>query len=709
MRLFNDFPSDFSDKDITMPSTSGLNQGVCIGSESESDAEPFSPDVSEYCPSTESDDTDLDKNKGSQTSAKLPNMEVQNIIEPEYLVEDAQAPEPLDPQLVLDGMQETPTRTEKPRKRLRQSEKWKRNISKFKKQHGEAYISSRNKFVPGACMRDPCTITCRKKCFQKISDEERLAIFRRYYELDSYERKRDFIHSNTEKIIKINTTKEASRRNFTVFFYLPTETEKVKVCKTMFLNTLGIRKGVVDIAMTKRTKENTSEPDNRGRHIKKQTNQEIVNSVRNHIGRFPVVESHYCRSDTKRKYLDPSLNINIMYEMYKQSREESELEVAKPHAYRKIFNEEYNLGFHRPKKDQCRICLNYKTSGNIEEATYQLHLLSKNEARQEKRNDKERAQQNHNYVSLNFDLQQVLLAPTDPRNNALFYKQRLKTFNFTIYNVASQQGDCFMWTETNGKRGSCEIATCLYEYFQSLSEEINHISCFSDRCGGQNLNRFVATMCLTAVQELPHLKTIDLKFLVVGHSEMQCDSMHSAITTEQNRVGKVNWPADWKTIARSARRKGDKPYIVHDMSFENFIDWKSYADNNLTIRKEDVKGEAVSWQKMCWLNFSKDRPFVMRFKEKFEEEFRTLDCTKRTRSKSGFRLVEKKCLYIEALPISNEKYTDLNSLFTLVPPAISLEYKPFYENIPHKEHPKNKKNKKSRESQESEESGSGSH
>lgn len=45
-----------------------------------------------------------------------------------------------------------------------------------------------------------------------------------------------------------------------------------------------------------------------------------------------------------RKYLDPSLNIILMYEMYNPLREGRNLEVAKPYAYRKIFNEEYNLG-----------------------------------------------------------------------------------------------------------------------------------------------------------------------------------------------------------------------------------------------------------------------------------------------------------------------------------------------------------------------------
>lgn len=277
----------------------------------------------------------------------------------------------------------------------------------------------------------------------------------------------------------------------------------------MFLNTIGIRKGVVDIAMTKRTTENTSEGDKRGRHVKKSTSSESLNGIRKHIESFAVVDSHYCRSGTKRKYLDPSLNITMMHSMYKLVCTENKCEASSLATYRKVFTEEYNLGFHRPKKDQCRICMVYNSPGNDKDATkaeYDCHLLAKDRARIEKPKDKEQAKySNGAFLSCNFDLQQVLLSPTDPTNNALFYKQRLKSFNFTIYDVNTKRGDCFMWNEVQGKRGSCEIASCLYQYFTSCSASVNHISCFSDSCGGQNLNKFVAAMCLTAVQELPNI------------------------------------------------------------------------------------------------------------------------------------------------------------------------------------------------------------
>ncbi|KAJ8893359.1 hypothetical protein PR048_005950 [Dryococelus australis] len=202
-----------------------------------------------------------------------------------------------------------------------------------------------------------------------------------------------------------------------------------------------------------------------------------------------------------------------------------------------------------------------------------------------------------------------MLSPTDPINHALFYKQRFKSFNFTMYNTISKQGDCFIWPETEGKRGSCEIASCLYLYFKSTPAVVNHILYFSDRYRGQKLNKFVAAMCLIAVQLLPHLETTDLKCMVVGPNEMERDSMHSAISTEHKIIGKVNWSANWMTIARCDRKKGDKPSTVDEITNKQIIDWKSHQKCHMTFRKADVHGQSINW-----LYFSKKTQFVINCK-----------------------------------------------------------------------------------------------
>ncbi|KAJ8930717.1 hypothetical protein NQ314_016444 [Rhamnusium bicolor] len=482
----------------------------------------FSPDESEYLPTNSSSDSEEANIRSISSDSEVSNARNQ-----------------------LSGMEQHPEVTNKPRRKKRLA--------------GKEYVSTKGVVRPAAKMMPPCKETCRLKCFT-ISESERLKIFKAYYELGDYSRQRDFIHANSKKNVKkIKTTQHDSRRNYSMNYFLPIDGNRKKVCKPMFLNTLGIKKGVVDIALKKRSKENVAASDGRGKGNSKTLDPAIVQNIMTHIQSFPCIPSHYCRADTTRKYLDSSLNLATMYRMYVQWCQENGNPTAKLSTYRNVFKDNFNLGFHTPRKDQCRVCVAFKSEANPTEEmkkNYEAHQILKDNAREAKRLDKEVAATNDKIVSCNFDLQQVLLCPSDPTNNALFYKRRLATYSFTIYNVVTKQGDCFMWHEGQGGRGSCEIASLLFRHFQSLPNSIEEVKCFSDRCGGQNLNKYVVAMCMYAVQVIENLKTIHLKFLTPGHSEMECDSMHSAIGTEFKRVGKALWPGDWKTIARSARKKG---------------------------------------------------------------------------------------------------------------------------------------------------------
>lgn len=585
----------------------------------------------------------------------------------------------------LTGMQEYPEITEKPRRRKRQPHKWKRNIQKKRRLEGKEYVSTTGVLVPAVQMKASCKKTCRLKCFE-LPEEQRVNIFQTYYSMGDYSRQRDFIHANTVKqLTKTKTTQNKSRRSYSITYFLPIDGVRKKVCKSMFLNTLGIKKGVVDIAMQKRSKENVAAADGRGKGKSPSLDPAIVEGIKTHIKSFPCVPSHYCRAGTARKYLDSSLNLATMYRMYSQHCNDVDQPKAKLSAYRKIFRDDFNLGFHIPKKDQCRICNNFDKSSESTEnmkIEYEAHQICKNEAREEKNKDKQVAVASGNIISCNFDLQQVLLCPSDPTNNALFYKRRLATYNFTIFNVATKQGDCLIWHEGQGGRGSCEIASCLFIYFQSLPNTINEVRCFSDRCSGQNLNKYVVAMCMYAVQVIKNVQVIELKFLQPGHSEMECDSMHSTIGTEFKRVGKALWPGDWKTVARGARKKGDKPYSIHDIQSDDIINWKSFADDYLTIRKTDSNSQQVNFQKICWFRFTKEIPYEYEFKESFTaDHFRRVDCRK-TALRRLSRIALLPC-YPHGHPITEAKYKDLMSLFSMKPAAISRDYFDFYSSLPH--------------------------
>ncbi|XP_050311290.1 uncharacterized protein LOC126746909 [Anthonomus grandis grandis] len=277
-------------------------------------------------------------------------------------------------------MEEHPEVTSKPRRKRKRPELWKRNIRKKNRDEGKKYESVKGVIKPAAKMGGPCKKSCRLKCFD-VPEAQRLQIFNAYYGLGNYSRQRDFILSNSEKTEKkIRTTQHESKRKYSISYFLPV------VCKPMFLSTLGIKKGVVDIAMAKRSNKNISASDGRGKGKGKTLNPTLVQDIKSHIESFPCVPSHYCRADIERKYLDSFLNLPTMYRMYVQWCRKNGRPEAKLSTYRNIFKDNYNLGFDRPRKIQCRICVAFNNKENItdEEANdFEVHQQLKESAREQ--------------------------------------------------------------------------------------------------------------------------------------------------------------------------------------------------------------------------------------------------------------------------------------------------------------------------------------
>ena len=87
-----------------------------------------------------------------------------------------------------------------------------------------------------------------------------------------------------------------------------------------------------------------------------------------------------------------------MYALYTDHCQKKGIPPVKLHVYRDIFNYEFNLGFHVPKKDMCDLCEKFRMASDTEEAamqtTYDLHQRNKNLARKNKEDDKEKGKTN---------------------------------------------------------------------------------------------------------------------------------------------------------------------------------------------------------------------------------------------------------------------------------------------------------------------------
>ncbi|XP_030842966.1 uncharacterized protein LOC105442032 isoform X2 [Strongylocentrotus purpuratus] len=558
----------------------------------------------------------------------------------------------------------------KARKRFADPNSWQQNVQRKNRNLGQAYTSRDGKQREVREMGPCCPNSCRFKCSESITADAREKIFKDYWATGSYEQQRDFIRqcgSEKKKGKKHGSKEKASR--ITRIYSLPIDGQRIEVCQFYFINTLAISQKTVRYTLAQ--KANFAQ-DKRGHHQPhNKTNEAELDCIRAHIQKFKVVPSHYCRSTTSRQYLPGNLSVNKMYDMYVK-------ETVNPKSlttYRYVFNSEFNLGFHAPKKDECKKCTAFDNASPNEKEGLKKdqddHVHNKIKAREEKEKDKQRASKDDSFQSFTFDLQQVLSTPSC-NASLLFYKRKLSTYNLTLYNQGNGDGHCFLWSEIDGGRGSCEIGSCLVNHLEGLPDCVDHVTLFSDCCSGQNRNKYVAAALLYVVRT-SSLSVIEQKFLESGHTQMEVDSMHSAIETVKKKVP-VYHPDQWATIASLARR--NKPYHVTQLHHHEFVDLKRLASELLQNTVKDISGDRVYWTRIKHLKFEKQNPHVMQFRYSFEEEMREIRVSS-SRKMSNLRL---EVLHHDLLKISAVKKADLVSLCDQN--VIPLAYQAFYRALP---------------------------
>lgn len=153
----------------------------------------------------------------------------------------------------------------------------------------------------------------------------------------------------------------------------------------------------------------------------------------------------------------------------------------------------------------------------------------------------------------------------------------------------------------------------MLHYLSDIPDHIDEVSLFSDTCGGQNRNQYVAAVLFWAVHKIDHLKLIEHKFLESGHSHMEVDSMHSSIESAQKHSN-IYSITEWLNIFRRARssrhckgkRGGQtkKPYHVKEMKYTDFKDLKRLAKST---RLMVTKGKTSNGQRVRWLKIKRMR------------------------------------------------------------------------------------------------------
>lgn len=126
----------------------------------------------------------------------------------------------------------------------------------------------------------------------------------------------------------------------------------------------------------------------------------------------------------------------------------------------------------------------------------------------------------------------------------MYFKTKLAVHKFTIFDIKTHSGYCFLWREIEGTVGANEFATIIYYFAETQLPHLQsgqEVTFYSDGCPGQNRNAILSSALLNFA--VHHKVRIVQKYLERGHTQMEADSMHSCVERQlRNKI--INVSAD---------------------------------------------------------------------------------------------------------------------------------------------------------------------
>lgn len=301
------------------------------------------------------------------------------------------------------------------------------------------------------------------------------------------------------------------------------------------------------------------------------------------LDELPKMESHYCRKRTKKLYFEhPFTSQQEIYKLYVDKCASCNESAIKRLSYPVFANimKKCNYSIFKPRKDECDICISYKAK-NVSDENYNKHREEIEKMREEKGNDIMNA---HSRLCAVFcmDMQAVKLVPQLNASSA-YYKMKLQVHNFTMYNVITHESDNFVWDETDGSLVASVFVTCIIKHLRNFitsCPEIHHIIIYSDGCFYQNRNVTLSNALLTFCMETNI--SIEQKYLVSGHTQMECDSTHSLIE-RKIRKKQIYLPSQFAELIKEARQS-PAPLKAHQVHYDYFLDFESIPKQYTSIR-----------------------------------------------------------------------------------------------------------------------------
>ena len=321
-----------------------------------------------------------------------------------------------------------------------------------------------------------------------------------------------------------------------------------------------------------------------------------------------------------------------------------------------------NFSVFIPRKDQCDVCVAHDT-GNINDEQFRTHRRKVKRARKHKNRDEKRSETDQSTSVFTMDLQKVLLAP---RTNAseMYYKTKIIVHNYVYYQKRTKYAKCFFGDQTEGDVKGPTFASLHYKQLRlhlSKNPEVDRIILWADGCAAQTKNKDIGNLLLhLAVNKNV---TIEQKYFVPGHSQMECDTLHAKIEKKIKKQP-IFHPADYAAAAKAVRKS--QPVNVKTLVHTDFK--KLTGQYVASLRPgQNIMRDVVAYR------YNPTEPHIQ-FKLSHSDDWQDLP----QRITIPDELYEQVPLFTQRLPVSRKKKEDCLALLSVIP-ADNHQY---YHNLP---------------------------
>lgn len=431
-------------------------------------------------------------------------------------------------------------------------------------------------------VKPKCLSTCRKLCFNwKESTRESINSY--FWNLNFSEQTL-FLKSMTSKHTVARKTSLTDQRKFTYSYFLKNESdEKVNVCQTFFLATLGYDKNN-NCILRRIQQDKHYDPVNekRGKYERDSIPQKSV--IIEHIEGFNPMISHYRREHAPHKrYLPSDVTIVKMHSLFLEKYPTAQCSYE---LYRCVLKEQ-NISFTQLGHEECELCFRYDEHKKLEihdEENCQMCIKAV-EHKQRSTVSRTHYESFKNIpwstelVTVSVDLQKIIMLPRMEQYKQVLFAQRLVAYNLSFVPLGKitteKRPMAVLWHEAIAGRKKEQIISGFYAFLLQ-NRDVKNIRFFLDNCSAQNKNwcLFSALIYIINSSEVS-TESIELNFFEPGHTFMSADSFHHQVELSLKHQNKTYDFNDFCEAVQGANKGRVNVKRMSEFDFYCWTDWTS--------------------------------------------------------------------------------------------------------------------------------------